>query len=575
MFDYMKEYERWKENKELDCELKKSLADIEGDENEIKQWFSTSLSFGTAGLRGIMTAGTNAMNIYTVKQATQGFADLINAENGAKRGVVIAYDCRNNSEKFAKASAEVMAANGITTYIFESLRPTPVLSFALRYLGCIAGINITASHNPSKYNGYKAYWEDGAQLAPEQANAVSEYINKIDIFNGTKSVDFDCAVKEGKIKVIGRDVDTEYLKNVKMQAVSPELFEKVSDTLRIVYTPLYGAGRVLVPEIMRECGLQNLYTVDSQMQPNGDFPGMPNPNPEFPDVFAEGIKLAEEVKSDLIIATDPDADRVGIMARDKNNEFKTLTGNQVGALLLDYIVTSYKEKNMMPPSPYAVKTIVSTELVTKICKTHGVKLHNVLTGFKFIGEVIKNYEEQGEKSENFILGFEESYGYLKGTYARDKDAVVATMLICEMAAYYMQKNMTLYDAMMNLYDKYGFYFEGVENIYMEGLDGKIRMDALMESLRNCPPTILGSSSVVSVRDYKTGTIKNTVTGEVEPTGLPASNVLYYTNETDDVVVIRPSGTEPKLKLYFLVNGSTPAEAEQALSECRKSIKQYM
>ncbi len=573
MADYKTEFLRWAENKELDLEVRKALELMKDDEDEIKMWFSSDISFGTAGLRGVMTAGTNAMNIYTVGRATQGLADLINDEKAAERGVVIAYDCRNNSEKFAKISAEVLAANGVKTYIFESLRPTPVLSFALRELKCIAGINITASHNPSKYNGYKAYWEDGAQLGVEQAKAVAEYMSKTDVFTGVKRVDFDTAVAEGKIKVIGREIDEVYLKNVKEQAIYPELFEKVAETLKIVYTPLHGTGKVLVPEILKQCGLKHLYTVDSQMEPNGDFPGTPNPNPEFSEVFEEGIKLAEEVKSDLIIATDPDADRVGIMARTKTGEFKTLTGNQVGSLLLDYIITAYKEKGITLANPYAVKTIVSTELATKICKENGVTLHNVLTGFKFIGEVIKNYEAKGYG--DFVLGFEESYGYLKGTYARDKDAVVATMLICEMAPYYMQKNMTLYDALMSLYEKYGYYFEGVKSIYMEGLDGKDRMNSLMERLRCEPPADLGGIKVVSVRDYKTGIITDLETGKTEPTGLPSSNVLYFVNANGDVVVVRPSGTEPKLKLYFLVNGNTPEKATEALEGCKATKEKYL
>ena len=573
MSDYKAEFLRWKEYADLDAEVRKAVEAMQNDENEIKMWFSSDIAFGTAGLRGVMTAGTNAMNVYTVGRATQGLANLINDEKAADRGVVIAYDCRNNSELFAKVSAEVLAANGVKTYIFESLRPTPVLSFALRELNCIAGINITASHNPSKYNGYKAYWEDGAQLGVEQAKAVAEYMGKTDVFADIKRVDFESAVNEGKIKVVGREIDEVYLKNVKEQAIYPELFEKVAETLKIVYTPLHGPGKILVPEVLKSCGLKYLYTVDSQMEPNGDFPGTPNPNPEFPEVFEEGIKLAEEVKSDLIIATDPDADRVGIMARTKSGEFKTLTGNQVGSLLLDYILTAYREKGIKLDNPYAVKTIVSTELATKIAKENGIALHNVLTGFKFIGEVIKNYEAKG--CGEFVLGFEESYGYLKGTYARDKDAVVASMLICEMAAYYMQKGMTLYDALMSLYEKYGYYFEGVQNIYMEGLDGKEKMDALMERLRNDPPKELGGVKVVSVRDYKSGIITDLETGKTEPTGLPSSNVLYYVNANGDVVVVRPSGTEPKLKLYFLVNGKTAELANKALDGCKATMQNYL
>lgn len=573
MSDYLKEYKRWKDNTSLESDVRAALKEMEGNDDEIKMWFSSDISFGTAGLRGIMTAGTNAMNVYTVGRATQGMADLIKSIGKEDRGVAISYDCRNNSERFAKVSAEVLAANGVKAYIFESLRPTPVLSFALRELNCIAGINITASHNPAKYNGYKAYWEDGAQLASEEAKTVADYMSRTDIFDDVKRVDFESAVKDGRIIVIGKDIDEKYLENVEKQAISPELFEKVSETLKIVYTPLHGTGRVLVPEILKKCGLKNLYTVESQMAPNGNFPGTPNPNPEFPEVFEEGIKLAEEVKSDLIIATDPDADRVGIMVRNKQGQFVTLTGNQVGALLLDYIITANREKGIVLDEPYAVKTIVSTELVTKICRENGVKLHNVLTGFKFIGEVIKNYEKKG--SGDFLLGFEESYGYLKGTYARDKDAVVATMLICEMAAYYMQKGMTLYDALMGIYEKYGYYFEGVQNIYMEGLDGKEKMNAFMETLRREPILAMGDSKVVSVRDYLSGTITDLVTGKTEPTGLPSSNVLYYENEKGDVIVVRPSGTEPKLKLYYLVNGETAEKAEESLAVCRATMNKYL
>lgn len=573
MSDYLNEYKRWKEYADLDSDVREALEKMEGNDDEIKMYFSSDIAFGTAGLRGIMTAGTNAMNVYTVGRATQGIANLINSMGKSERGVAIAYDCRNNSELFATVAAEVLAANGVKVYIFESLRPTPVLSFALRELKCIAGINITASHNPAKYNGYKAYWEDGAQLASEEAKTVADYMSRTDIFNDVKRVDFETAVRKGDIVIIGKEIDEKYLENVKEQAVNPELFDSVKESLKIVYTPLHGTGKVLVPEILKRCGLKYLYTVDSQMEPNGDFPGTPNPNPEFPEVFEEGIKLAKEVNSNLIIATDPDADRVGIMARKGDGEFTTLTGNQVGSLLLDYIITAYKEKGIELKNPYAVKTIVSTELATKICKENNVTLHNVLTGFKFIGEVIKNYEAKGYG--DFLLGFEESYGYLKGTYARDKDAVVATMLICEMAAYYMQKNMTLYDALMGLYEKYGYYFEGVQSIYMEGVDGKAKMDAFMENLRNNPLKELGGLKVVSVRDYLSGKITDVDTGKTEPTGLPSSNVLYYENSNGDVVVVRPSGTEPKLKLYYLVNGSTAEKASMAVEACKATMKAYL
>ena len=571
MNEFLNEYNRWRDFAGLDEKLKADIEKMAGDEKEIETWFKNPLSFGTAGLRGIMTAGIGAMNIYTVRQATQGFAELIKSHNGQNRGVVIGFDCRNNSELFAITSAEVMAANGIKTYIFDSLRPTPVLSFAIRELGCIAGINITASHNPSKYNGYKAYWEDGAQLGPEQADAVLEKIKTTDVLSGALTVDFEDAVNAGKITIIGEKIDEKYLEKVKEQAVSPELFDKVKDDLAIVYTPLHGTGRVLVPEILKRCGLKKLYTVESQTEPNGDFPGTPNPNPEFPQVFEEGIKIAEKVNSDLIIATDPDADRVGIMARTKEG-FKTLTGNQVGSLLIDYIITSYEQKGIKRDDAYAVKTIVSTELAAKICREHGVKIHNVLTGFKFIGEMIKNYEK--ENRGQFILGFEESYGYLKGTYARDKDAVVATMLICEMAAFYKLKGMTLYDALLDVYKKYGYYLEGVENIYMEGLDGKEKMAKVMDSLRSNGPKNIGNCEITSVRDYSTGIITDIRTGKQSPTNLPKSNVLYYEDEKGNVIVVRPSGTEPKLKLYFLVNGKTEEEAKEKIETCKELMKNY-
>lgn len=563
MTDYMSVYNEWLKN--ADQATVAELEGIKNNQDEIEFRFSAPLKFGTAGLRGIMCAGINAMNLYTVGQATQGMADLINEVGRADSGVVIAYDSRNNSKEFAKRAACVLAANGIVTYIFDELRPTPLLSFSVRHLNCVAGINITASHNPKEYNGYKAYWEDGAQLSPEHAAVVSKYIDETDIFSEVRYCDFDSAVAEGKIKVIGSEVDERYLECVLEQAVYPGILERVPD-IKMVYTPIHGAGYRIVPEVLRRIGLRELYPVPEQMEPCGDFPSVVNPNPEYPEVFKTGIELAKKVNSDLIIATDPDADRVGIMVREDNGEFINFSGNQVGALLLDYIITALEERNAVPSDPYVIKTIVSTEIISVICKRHNMKLHNVLTGFKFIGEVIKNYEADGYGS--FILGFEESYGYLKGTYARDKDAVVASMLICEMAAYYKTKGMTLYDALLSLYERYGFYHEKTESIVMKGLDGLEKMKELMADLRENTPCVIGGVQVCAVRDYLSGEITDLKTKEVTPTGLPQSNVLYYELENGDVIVIRPSGTEPKIKIYCLTHGKDQ-------SECEAKVKGYM
>lgn len=560
MMDYRKEYDRWLNSDKIDCETKKELEVISDDE-QIKFRFSSHMEFGTAGLRSTMAAGTSVMNVYTVAYATQGLAELILSEGGnAKdKGVAIAWDSRNNSALFARCAASVLAANGIKTYIFDDIRPTPVLSYAIRKLGCISGINVTASHNPREYNGYKVYWEDGAQLPPDHAETVQNAINAIDIFDGVKTVDYEKALADGLIQIIGDDIDKPYMECVLEQRVNPGAIPEVGDALRIVYTPLHGAGRVLVPEILKAAGLKNLYTVESQMTADGNFPTVKSPNPENADALKLGIELAQEVDSDLVIATDPDADRVGVAAKTKKGDFRTITGNQMGALLLDYIFTAYEQSGTMPPEPYVVKTIVTSEMATKICEDHGIKIYNVLTGFKFIGEVIKNHEESGHGS--YILGFEESYGYLKGTYARDKDAVVTSMLICEMAAYYQKLGMTLCDALDGLYEKYGYYREAVANIVMDGLDGLAKMNALMETLRKNPPTEFGGKKVTEVKDYLLDEVKNLTTGETSTTGLPISNVLYYVVESGDVIVFRPSGTEPKIKIYILAQGESMKEAE--------------
>lgn len=569
MEKYLENYHRWLNCPILSESEKAELLAIQNDDDEIKLRFTSYLSFGTAGLRGTMKTGMNAMNVYTVAHATAGLAALIKKCNREKDGVAIAYDSRNNSPLFARVASEVLAYEGIRAYLFDSLRPTPELSFALRHLGCVAGINITASHNPKEYNGYKAYWEDGAQLPPEHADTVSAEITKLDIFNDVHRMDYEKAVECGKIVIIGKEIDEEYLKKVIEQQVNPDAVKKVASDLKIVYSPLHGAGHALVPEVLKRTGLVHLYPVDEQFEINGDFPTVKKPNPEYADVFKLGIEKANSVGSDLIIATDPDADRVGVMARCPDGSFRTISGNQMGALLLDYIITAYEETNTMPNEPFAVKTIVSTELVSKICESHNIKLYNVLTGFKFIGEVIKNHEKMGHGT--FIFGFEESYGYLKGTYARDKDAVVASMLICEMTAYYKALGMTLIDALDKLYERYGLFNESNIEIYMEGLEGPAKMAALMDSMRNNVPSKLGDYKVQVFGDYKAEEFTNMESGEKYPTGLPKSNVLYFKLENNDVIIVRPSGTEPKIKFYFLASGDNMENIEAKLTSYKASL----
>ena len=571
---YKQKYLTWLNSSQLSSEEKDELLSIQENEIEIKERFYSSLEFGTAGLRGKMRLGTNAMNKFTVAQATQGLSNLINKENRANDGVVIAYDSRNNSELFAKVSASVLAANGIKTFIFDELRPTPELSFALRELHCVAGINITASHNPKEYNGYKAYWEDGAQLPPEHAKTVSSEIEKIDLFNDVKYTDFDKAVESESIIILNQDMDEKYLAAVMQQLVNPDAIKRVANDLQIVYSPLHGTGYRLIPDILERCGVEHLYVVPEQMEINGDFPTVEKPNPEYSEVFELGIEIANNVGSTLVIATDPDADRVGVVTKNNEGNFVTISGNQMGALLIDYIITAYEETGTMPNNPYAVKTIVSTELVSKICDAHNVKLHNVLTGFKFIGEVIKNYEQAGADAA-YLFGFEESYGYLKGTYARDKDAVVATMLICEMTAFYHAKGMTLFDALNSLYEKYGYYLEANQELYMHGIDGKDKMAKLMDTLRNNAPESIANNKIVEIGDYLKGTITNVLAGTSVSTNLPSSNVISFRMENGDVVIARPSGTEPKIKFYYLLSGTSKDEMNTVLEAYKAFINSFV
>ena len=561
MANYQSEYTRWLESSVLSESERAELQAIKNDEGLKEFRFSTPMSFGTAGLRSTMYQGIGNMNRFTVAQTTRGIAALVKAQGGEARGVAIAYDSRNNSREFARVSACVLAGAGIKSYIFDDIRPTPELSFAVRELGALAGINITASHNPKEYNGYKAYWEDGAQISPEQAKIVSSERAKFDVLDLSNIVDYDEGVKSGMIVELHADFDEKYLTAVMETSIYPEAIRNVADDLKVVYTPLHGAGYKLVPEIFKRVGLKHLYTVDEQMVPNGDFPTVEKPNPEYPAVFKLGIEIANNVGSDLVIATDPDSDRVGVMARTKSGEFATITGNQMGALLLDYAIKARKITGTLPAGAYCVKSLVSTDMAYGIAKVNGIKLHDVLTGFKFIGEVIKNYELAG-KRDGFILGFEESYGYLLGSYARDKDAVGASMMILEMTAYYKKLNMTLSDALEKLYENYGVYRERTVDIYMEGLDGIEKRRKVMQSLRDNPPKVLGGVSVLKSGDYQTGVVTNLVTGSEESTGQPSSDVLYYTLENEDKIIVRPSGTEPKIKIYILAHG-TDAESTDA------------
>lgn len=573
MASYRTEYDRWLSSGLLDETQMAEMAEIRDKEDILELRFGMKMDFGTAGLRSTMNMGPGCMNVFTVAQTTQAIAELIKSEGADARGVAIAYDSRNNSALFSATAAEVLAGNGIPAYLFDGIRPTPELSFAVRELGCIAGINITASHNPKEYNGYKAYWEDGAQISPEQAKVVSEAREKIDVLTGAKRMPLDAAVAAGIVHMLGEDFDEKYLAAVLATAIDPDGVAAIADTLKIVYTPLHGAGYRLVPEILHRLGLKHIYTVPEQMVLDGNFPTVKKPNPEYPDVFALGIAIADRVGSDLVVATDPDSDRIGVMARTKEGTFRTITGNQMGALLLDYIIRARRANGTLTKDDYAVKSIVSTDMAYRIAEVQGVKLYDVLTGFKFIGEVIKNYERAG-KPGRFLLGFEESYGYLTGSYARDKDAVGAALMICEMTAFYSKQGLTLCDALEELYKTYGYYREGMTDIYMEGLDGIERRKRVMSTLRENPPKTIGGHKVARVGDFAARTYTDLATGEKTDSGLPASDVLVYILDDGDKVIVRPSGTEPKIKIYFLTHAENAAAAEPKLKAYMEDAQHF-
>ena len=559
--DYKKLYEQWLTNPYFDEETKKELKAISSDENEIKERFYTELGFGTAGLRGVIGAGLNRMNIYTVRKATQGLANYILQVGGQEKGVAIAFDSRRMSPEFADEAALCLAANGIKAYRFETLRPTPELSYAVRKLGCIAGINITASHNPPEYNGYKVYWEDGAQITPPHDKGIMAKVKEITDFNTVKTMDKEEAIEKGLYNVIGADIDDAYMEELKKQVKNLEAIKKVGSELKIVYTPLHGTGNLPVRRILNELGFTNVYVVKEQELPDGEFPTVSYPNPEAEEAFTLALKLAKEVDADLVLATDPDADRLGVYVKDsKTGEYITLTGNMSGCLLADYEISQIKEKSGLPEDGALIKTIVTSNLADAIASYYGIELIEVLTGFKFIGQKILGFEQSGKGT--YLFGFEESYGCLIGTYARDKDAIVASMALCEAAAYYKTKNMTLWDAMIAMYDRYGYYKDDVQSITLKGIEGLAKIQEIMNTLRDNTPETIGDYNVLSARDYKLNTVKNMQTGEVTETGLPESNVLYYDLSDDAWLCVRPSGTEPKIKLYYGVKGTSLEDANE-------------
>ena len=561
MKDYMKIYQEWLSNPYFDEATKEELRGIADDENEIKERFYMDLEFGTAGLRGIIGAGINRMNIYVVRRATQGLANYIIKQGAADKGVAIAYDSRHMSPEFAMEAAMTLAANGIKAYKFESLRPTPELSFAVRELGCVAGINITASHNPPEYNGYKVYWEDGAQFTPPHDKGVTEEVLAIEDLSTVKTTDEASATAAGLYQVIGQEIDDKYIAQVKAQVVNQKAIDEMQDQITIVYTPLHGTGNIPARRVMKEIGFTHVYVVPEQELPDGDFPTVSYPNPEAKEAFALGLKLAKEKNADLVLATDPDADRLGVYVKDtKSGEYIPLTGNMSGSLLCEYVLSQKQAAGKIPADGQVVKSIVSTNLIDAVAKSYGAELIEVLTGFKWIGKQILKNETTGHGT--YLFGMEESYGCLIGTYARDKDAISATAALCEAAAYYKQKGMTLWDAMIAMYEKYGYYKDAVKAIGLSGIEGLAKIQSIMETLRNNTPTEVGGYKVTSARDYKLDTIKDMATGEVKPTGLPSSNVLYYDLEDGAWICVRPSGTEPKIKFYFGVKGTSLKDAEE-------------
>jgi len=560
MKDYMKIYQEWLSNPYFDADTQAELKAVADDENEMKERFYMDLEFGTAGLRGIIGAGINRMNIYVVRRATQGLANYIIEQGGAGKSVAIAYDSRRMSPEFADEAARTLAANGIKAYKFESLRPTPELSFAVRELGCIAGINVTASHNPPEYNGYKVYWEDGAQFTPPHDKGVTEAVLAIEDLSTVKTMSAEEAMAAGLYQVIGAEIDDKYIGHVKAQVVNQDAIDQMQDSIKIVYTPLHGTGNIPVRRVLKEIGFEHVYVVPEQELPDGEFPTVSYPNPEAEEAFTLGLKLAKEKDADLVLATDPDADRLGVYVKDsKSGNYIPLTGNMSGSLLCEYVLSQKAAQNAIPADGEVVKSIVTTNLVDAVAAAYNCKLVECLTGFKWIGQQILKEEQTGVGQ--YMFGLEESYGCLIGTYARDKDAVSASVALCEAAAYYKTMNMTLWDAMAAMYEKYGYYKDAVKSIGLSGIEGLAKIQSIMETFRTNTPTAFGDYKVLSARDYKLDTVKDMATGAVTPTGLPSSNVLYYDMNDDAWLCIRPSGTEPKIKFYYGIKGTSMEDAD--------------
>ena len=563
---YRENYEKWLNSPALSADEKAELEAIKNDEKEIESRFFDQLSFGTAGLRGTMGVGLYRMNVHVIRHATQAFAQVILEEgpDAVKRGVAVCFDCRNNSDTFAREAACVMAGNGIPVRLFESLRPTPELSFAVREYGCIAGINVTASHNPKEYNGYKVYWEDGAQLPPKHADEVAKKMKELDVFDCVKTMDYDKAVAEGKIVLMGAETDEKFLANVMEQVNDKAVVEKMADTFKMVYTPFHGTGYKLIPEALKRLGMKHVICVPEQMVIDGDFPTVVSPNPENPEGFYLAVDLAKKNNADFILGSDPDADRVGIMVRTKDDDFVVISGNQTGVLLLDYLIGAKRRTGKMPEKPVALKTIVTTEMARKVAEVNGLQCYDTFTGFKFLAQKKDQLENSGEG--NVIMSYEESYGYMLGDYVRDKDAVSASVELTEMAAWYASQGMTLYDALQALFEKYGYYGEKTLNLVMPGLDGLKKMADLMANLREKPPVEIAGVAVKEQKDYKDGSVVNVADGCKSTMELSGSNVLRYEMADGTSLIVRPSGTEPKVKVYILANGVTKAECDEKVAK---------
>lgn len=569
----MEQYEKWCNDPYFDEDTKAELRNLRGNDKEIEDRFYRQLEFGTGGLRGVIGAGTNRMNIYTVRLATQGMANYIISQKGQEKGVAIAYDSRRMSREFADEAALCLAANGIKAYVFENLRPTPELSFAVRQLRCIAGIVITASHNPREYNGYKVYWEDGAQITPPHDKNILEEVANVTSFDMVKTMEKPAAIESNLYQVIGEKIDNLYMEHLKEQSIHPEIIQEMAKDIKIVYTPLHGTGNIPVRRVLKELGFEQVYVVKEQEQPDGNFPTVSYPNPESPKAFELALELAKQVDADIVLATDPDADRLGVYCKDiKTGEYVSFTGNMSGMLIAEYLLREKTATHTMPDHPALVETIVTTDMAKAVAEAYHVEIIEVLTGFKYIGEQIKLFEQN--HSYHYVFGLEESYGCLAGTYARDKDACVAVMLLCEVAAWCKKHGKTLWDEMLDLYEKYGFYKEGLETLTLKGIDGAKQIQNMMNNYRQNPPASMGGFQVLAVRDYKDNVRKDLITGEVSQTGLPTSNVLYYELSDNAWCCVRPSGTEPKIKYYFGVKGNSLVDAERKLQNLKEDLLRH-